>query len=60
MAALFAQAGAVDGKIQDRHGLPDARDGDVAVHADLRILRRPDFVVWYFSDSAGDGALGVR
>ena len=56
----FLPAGAVDGKIQDRHGLPDARDGDVAVHADLRILRRTDFVVWYFSDSAGDGALGVR
>ena len=40
LAEISAETRRVDGKIQDRHGLPDARHGRLAVHAHHRIFRR--------------------
>jgi thiol:disulfide interchange protein len=49
VAEIFAEARRVDGKIQNRDGLPDARDGRVAVQHRDGELRQKCFVARRFS-----------
>ena len=49
VAQISAKTRRVDGKIQDRHGLPDAGNDGVAVQCRFQQLRQKCFVARYFS-----------
>ena len=60
VAEIIAQAGRVDGKIQDRDGLPHAGDGRVAFPRRRERLRQGCFLARHFSRHRRVRRLGLR